>query len=201
MVHECLVGFRKCDRYVAHSKIDDALRNFPRGELRNWHSSVIQSAPDAFSGVIRTKSKEVMDALPEAKWRTLAIPNRGELSVSYVEVAPKKTNHFTRYRDPVFATEYVRARLQEAGAFEEFTHEYLWATQIEIRKSACPYRAPSAWFRVTGRVKDTAAFERLVLQGIGGSHSFGVGLLNPSESAIHHLAKSVAGTQSGMSFE
>lgn len=204
-IQECLLRLENCNRYTAHSKIDDALRRFARDGERHWHPSVVQVSPDVFRAVIRTRSDEVVKALPMATWRPLQLPGAGESSTSLIEIAPKKVSHFTPFRNAGFATDYVRGRLSASGAFASFTLEYLAPSLIEIHKPACPYRVPAAWFRVTGPIHDAQAFERLVLQGVGGSHSFGVGLFNPTSSAIYTAASDTAQvfalTRSGVTFE
>ncbi len=192
MLRECLVGFRNCDRYSAHAKIDDALRQFPRDGQRDWHSSVIEAGPDTYSGVIRTKNDAVVRAVDAGKWRDVVLPGEGDECESFIEVCPKKPAHFTSFRSPEFACEYVRQRIGDSQAFASFELELISQGTILIRKKSCPYSAPSAWFRVRGKVKSRTALEKLVLQGVGGSHAFGVGLLTPEGSALFPMAKAVA---------
>lgn len=192
MLRECLVGFRHCDRYAAHGKIDDALRQFPRENLRTWHSSVIQAGPDVFSGSIRTKSDAIVEAMPQAKWREVHLPKEGEVCDAIVEVAPKRPKQYGAFRTPQNARDYVREKLEESGAFESFEHTLISQSMVEVRKPGCQYTSPSAWFRVTGTLKSRDAYEKLVLHGIGGGHSFGIGLLNPEGSALYAMAKAVA---------
>lgn len=191
-MYEAIVGFRDCCRYLAHSKIDDAFKQFPRNGCRSWYSSLIYAGGNRFSGAIRTCSVEVKDSLTAAKWRPLVLSGEGERIEAYVEVAPKKPSAFDRFRNPEFALEYVNTRLQASGAFSSFDAELISQTMIVIRKPGCGYSAPSAWVRVQGTVASRDAFEQLVFQGIGGSHAFGVGLLNPKGTALFEMAQAAA---------
>lgn len=192
-MYEALVGFKDCDRYVAHSKIDDALRQFPRDGARTWHSTLIESGEKLFNGVIRTRDEKVQMALTAAKWRVMAIPKIGEQTDDYIEVVPKKTDHFKKFRSSDFATEYVTRRIKDSGAFDDSLHiEHLSQSMVHVRKHNNKYSAPSAWFNITGRVASLEAYEHLLTQGIGGSLAFGVGRLSPKSSAIFEIAKAVA---------
>lgn len=191
-MYETLVGFRDCCRYLAHSKIDDALRQFPRDGARCWHSSLVDVGGGRFSGAIRTRNQAVRDALPAAKWRPVILAGEGESIEAYVEVAPIKPKAFEKFRDSEFALEYVNTRIQESGAFSKFGTEMVSRSSIVIRKPRIGYSAPSVWIKVTGTVASADAYEKLVTHGIGGSKSFGVGLLNPKGTALFDMAQSVA---------
>lgn len=193
MIKECLVAFHGCDRYVAHSKIDDALRAFPRDGHRSWHSNLIQVGCDEFRGSIRTQNDAVVDALASAQWRELPEIETGKAREFLVELVPKKARQFSAFRDRVFAERYAVDRITAREAFAEFQCQYIAAGRIDIRKTACAYRAPSAWIRVTGRLRSPASADSLMLHGIGGSTAFGLGLLIPASSALYQLAKAVAG--------
>jgi hypothetical protein len=192
MLLECTVGFRGCNRYMAHSKLDEALIDFPREGQRKWHTSLVQSGDESFSGVIRTKDGDVAKTLRGAKWKEITLPIVGDVCIAYIEVAPKKTTHFGLYRKRDFAQDYVQKRIAECEAFSSFDLEFISSSMIVVPKKGNGYSAPSAWFCVRGKVKSTEALEKLFLQGIGGSHAFGVGLLNPDFSAIFPLAQAVA---------
>lgn len=191
-MYETLVGFRDCCRYLAHSKIDDSLAQFPRGGERAWHSSLIHVGAGRFSGAIRTRSNQVKDALSAAKWRPLILASEGEAIEAYVEVAPKKPNAFDKFRDREFALEYVNFRLKDSGAFSNFDTELISQTTIVVRKRGNGYSAPSAWIGVKGIVASREAYEKLVFHGIGGSQAFGVGRLNPKGTALFDMAQAVA---------
>ena len=192
MLRECLVGFRHCNRYHCHSKIDDALQPFERGVLRRWHASVIQAGTDVFSGVIRTKSDDIVETLNTAKWKPIDLPAAGESCSAYIEIAPKKVKFFSSFRDREDATAYARRRITAADAFESFQLTFVAASELEVLKPGSAYRSPTAWFKVEGVVKSVDRLEHLVLNGVGGSNSFGVGLLNPKGSALYELAEAVA---------
>jgi hypothetical protein len=194
MIFEAMVGFRGCNRYVAHSKIDDALRHLPREGLRNWHPSVVQTGDDSFVGAVRTKSKEVMAAMPKAVWRQLELPKVGESSTCFVELVPKKSKQFADFRNPELALAYLKSRLDLREVFNHYSCEFVARAFIDIAKQGNAYHCPSVWFSVSGNIRSGEAFEDLVLRGIGGAHSFGVGLFNPKESAIHTFAGSAAAT-------
>ena len=192
MLLECTVGFRGCNRYMAHSKLDEALIEFTRQGQRNWYTSLVQSGDESFSGVIRTKNGDVVNALRDAKWKEIILPAVGDVCTAYIEVAPKKTAHFSLYRNEEFAQGYVKKRILDSGAFSSFELKLVSYSNIVIPKKGTGYSAPSAWFSITGAIASTEALEALFLQGIGGSHAFGVGLLNPDFSAIFPLAEAVA---------
>jgi hypothetical protein len=191
-IMECLVRFAGCNRYMAHSKIDDALRQFPRDGQRNWHHSLVQSGPDTFSGVIRTTSPEVANALAQAKWKEIAMPSPGQACTAVIEVAPKKIAQYSAFRRPEFALEFARKRLIESGAFDDLQVEHLSHSFFAVEKPGNSYSGPTAWFEVRGKAKDQQAMSRLMTQGIGGSHAFGIGLLNLSTSALYPIAQAVA---------
>lgn len=197
MIKECLVRFAGCSRYMAHSKIDDALRQFPRDGQRAWYHSLVQSGPDAFSGVIRTTHKEVEAAIAQAKWKDLVLPAIGEACNGIIEVAPKKIRQYTAFRQKDFALRFTTTRLAESGAFDDLQVTHLIHSHFEVQKKGNGYSGPTAWFEVQGTVKDTAALTRLVTQGIGGSHAFGLGLLHVSTSALYPLAWAVATALAG----
>lgn len=188
-IYECLVQFNDCSRYAAHGRIDDALLQFSRHESRSWHPSIVAVGVNRFSGAIRTCDKSVVNALHQATWRELQVAKPQEDVKCLVEITPKKPYQFNAFRSPEFAGEYLRERLAKCGAFEYFEFTYLASSLIEVRKPSCPYSAPSAWFEVTGRVKSSLALQDLILQGIGGSHSFGVGLFTPESSSFFATAR------------
>lgn len=191
-IYEAMVGFRGCTRYVAHSKIDDAFRPLPRGELRAWHPSVIRTSENGFVGAIRTQSQEVMTAMPGATWRELILPQEGMDVDCYVQITPKKTAQFGAFRSRAFAIKFVESRLQERQALSQCICEYLASDIVDISKAGNSYHSPAAWFRIRGKVQSASALSDLVLLGIGGAHTFGVGLLNPAGSQIHEIARKAA---------
>lgn len=191
-IKECLVRFAGCNRYMAHSKIDDALRQFPRDGQRNWYHSLIQSGPDTFSGVIRTRSPEVAAAIAQAKWKDLVLPAPGEKCSAIIEVAPKKIAQYTAFRKTDFALGFTTKRLIESGAFEALDVQHLSYSDFVVQKPGNSYSGPTAWFEVHDTVKDQQALAMLITQGIGGSHAFGIGLLTLTTSALYPLAQSVA---------
>lgn len=191
-IMECLVRFAGCNRYMAHSKIDDALRQFPRNGQRHWYHSLVQSGPDAFSGVIRTSSKEVTAAITQAKWKELDLPAPGQACHGVIEIAPKKIGQYSAFRRKDFALEFATKRLAESGAFTDLQVQHLSNSAFVVQKPGNSYSGPTAWFEVRGTVKDVQALAHLVTQGVGGSHAFGIGLLNLSTSALYQIAHAVA---------
>lgn len=191
-IKECLVRFAGCNRYMAHSKIDDALRRFPRDGQRSWHHSLVQSGPDAFTGVIRTTDPAVAAELTQAKWRDLALPAIGERCSAIIEVAPKKIKHFTAFRQVDVALGFVTKRLVASGAFDNLDVAHLANSDFEVHKKGNGYSGPTAWFDVQGTVRDRQALASLVTQGIGGSLAFGLGQLTVKASVLYPLAVAVA---------
>jgi hypothetical protein len=191
-VYEALMGFRGCNRYQAHAKIDDVLRSLPRETLRCWHPSVVEVASDVFVGSIRTNSAEVQHLMNGAKWTVLVMPAVGDETTSYIEVAPKTVAAFGDFHTPKLATQYVESRIATREVFDKFSVEYVARTHFEIAKFGSAYHGPSAWFKVTGKVKSVEAFENLVIRGIGGSKSFGMGLLTPESSKLFGTSKQAA---------
>jgi hypothetical protein len=193
MIFEALIGFRECNRYHAHSKIDETFKHLLRGQARSWHYSIIQTQPDAFVGVMRTRDQRVVDAMPQAKWKELVVQEAGEHSgVCLIEYMPKHVTTYEAFRDDSFAKSQFVARDQVALALENVTCELVSRTMVDISKKGCSYHGPAAWFEVSGTIKSKEEFQKLILQGTGGSRAFGIGLLNPPNSQLYSMAQAVS---------
>lgn len=188
-VHECLLQFNNCSRYAAHSRVDDALMQFARHQDRTWHPSIVQVGVNRFAGAVRTTNIVVVQALHQANWRQLPEVVTGQAVSCLVEVTPKKPAQYSAFRGVEFASEFVRERIARSPAFESFESSHMGSSLVQIAKLSRPYSVPSAWFSITGKVASPLAFQQLILEGIGGNHSFGLGLLTPESSPFYATAK------------
>ncbi len=187
-VHECLLQFNNCNRYAAHGRIDDALMQFARHQNRTWHPSIVEVGVNRFVGAVRTTSIAVVEALHQATWCNLKSVTPGQSVTCLVEVTPKKPVQYSAFRNSEFACEFVRERVERAAAFESFDSAYMGSSLVQIAKLSRPYSVPSAWFSITGSVCSPLAFQQLILEGIGGNHSFGLGLFTPDFSPFFATA-------------
>lgn len=199
VIKECLVRFQDTTRYAAHCKIDESLSALKRSGSRRWHAVILDVNQEAVAGCIRTSDETVTSEIP-GKWVDVPLAKAGELYDGIVQFAPSKPKYWDRFRnDDDFAIGQVSTRLQDSPAFSliGLTCQLISRTTISIDKRSNPYSAPSAWFHVSGYVVDTAALELLVLDGIGGSRSFGAGKLIGRKSFLYPLARSVADAHRG----
>ena len=85
----------------------------------------------------------------------------------------------------------VGDRLRESLAFSELDLEFIGFSSVEVARKKDRYRAPSVMLCVSATVASTSAYESLLLHGVGGSRTFGVGRFNPDQSAIFPLMDAV----------
>lgn len=182
---ECLMQFNNCNRYQAHARIDENFAGLAHHEARTWHPSVVQIDHARFAAGVRTADVRTIDSLPQASWRELMLPGCGEDVICRVEVAPKKLSQFEAFRERDFATTFLETRIARSGAFESFSVEYLASSMVAVAKQKSGYVVPAAWFEIKGCVASQQALKDLVANGVGGSHSFGVGLLTPNTSRFY----------------
>lgn len=194
MIKEKLLRFTSASRYAAHGMIDHSLAALTRVGARRWHAVVLDVDQEALIGCIRTNDPTVIGASPGA-WAVVPIAAIGKSIEAVIQYVPAKPKAWNRFRaEDVFAIDHVLARVEEAAAFSPIglTVKLISRTAVHVNKPSNGYSAPSAWFRVTGTVADVPSLEQLMLDGIGGSRTFGVGKLIDRTSWMYDLCDSVA---------
>jgi hypothetical protein len=185
---ECLAIFHAQSRYAVHGKIDSLFKKLAQGASRAWHIAVV-----AIAASIRTDDQRVIDMLPQP-WNDVPALAVGQMACGYLEFVPHKPKHFTAFRtDDDYAVACAASRLQASGAYEDDVRCELQSRSLmSIDKSKNAYSAPSAWMNVSGTVKDPLALDNLMMRGIGGSRTFGVGKLIMPSSPLWAAAFAVA---------
>lgn len=190
MIFQTTVRVNVHDRYAAHVELDKIYKDRSR-ENRGWHHAIVDAGPGGYWALLRTDQEVFVTASPKPEAWSASPATSNEQEVTFViQYTPKKGRLFSRFfNDDEFAIEHVRSRLQ---MLEPLSVELMSRQHIAISKRSIAYRAPSAFFLVTGRVQDAKAFEDVLCAGIGGSRAFGVGLPITPDSALYELALALA---------
>lgn len=185
-VFETMVRINVGNRYAAHVEIDRLYASRTRQD-RAWKYAIFDAGSEGFWALLRTTSDAVVKESPNpAAWKAVTPPAAGDEVAFFVQYSPKKATQFSRFfESDDFAIEQFAQRMALALTAPDVT--LVGRQKIFIDKKTNRYSAPSAIFKVAGKVASTEAFHSLLMDGVGGSRSFGLGLAIDSQCQLHLL--------------